>query len=67
VFMSIQHWLNGVEPHCVALDYDGIVVGDDHLRDVKHGKATAKVDLTWRDAASKEDSAPVFTTGSVDA
>ena len=42
-------------------------MGDDHLRDVKHGKATAKVDLTWRDAASKEDSAPVFTTGAVDA
>ena len=66
VFMSIQHWLNGVEPHCVALDYDGVVVGDDHLRDVKHGKATAKVDLTWRDAASKEDSAPVFGLGPVD-
>tara|TARA_Y100000996_G_scaffold262639_1_gene206643 strand:- start:254 stop:841 length:588 start_codon:yes stop_codon:yes gene_type:complete len=60
VFMSIQHWLNGVKPHSVALDYDGVVMGDDHLRDVKYGKATAKVNLTWKDAASLADSPPVF-------
>jgi hypothetical protein len=60
VFMSIQHWLNGVKPHSVALDYDGVVMGDDHLRDVKNGQATAKAHLTWKDAASLEDSPPIF-------
>ena len=67
VFMSIQHWLNGVEPHSVAHDYDGVVMGADHLYGVRAGDAEVKVDLTWRDAASKEDSAPVFTSGVVDA
>ena len=66
VFMSIQHWLNGVEPHCVALDYDGIVVGSDHLADVKNGDAKVKADLTWRDAATVEDVGPVFSSGIVD-
>ena len=26
VFLSVQHWLNGVTPHCVAADYDGITM-----------------------------------------
>jgi len=60
VFMSIQHWLNGVKPHSVALDYDGVVADSNHLRDVKHGEAKEKADLTWKDAASLADSPPVF-------
>ena len=37
-FISIQHWLNGVTPDCVALDYTGPVVDEDHLRQVKTGE-----------------------------
>jgi hypothetical protein len=54
VFLSVQHWLNGVEPHCVAADYDGITMGDHHLANVKYGKAKAKKKLTAKDAASLE-------------
>jgi hypothetical protein len=54
VFMSVQYWLNGIEPHCVAADYDGIVMGPDHLAKVKHGFAILKEDLSPKDAASNE-------------
>jgi hypothetical protein len=54
VFMSIQHWLNGVEPHCVAADYTGITMGEHHLSTVKHGDAYVKENLTTQDAASLE-------------
>tara|TARA_B110000977_G_scaffold182306_1_gene243837 strand:+ start:533 stop:1189 length:657 start_codon:yes stop_codon:yes gene_type:complete len=60
VFMSIQKWLNGVEPHSVAHDYDGVVMGGDHLDGVMSGDAKVKVDLTWRDAATLEDVPPYF-------
>jgi len=62
VFISIQHWLNGVSPHSVALDYTGIVMGSDHMSDIKVGNASVKNNLTWRDAATKEKSPPVFNT-----
>lgn len=54
VFLSVQHWLNGVAPHCVGSDYDGVAMGEDHLAKVKFGKATTKPKLTARDAASLE-------------
>lgn len=54
VFLSIQHWLNGVEPHCVAADYDGVVMGPHHLASVKFGKAHLKANLSLTDAASSE-------------
>ena len=63
VFMSIQQWLNGVEPHCVSHDYDGVVMGDHHLAGVKKGNAKSKGGqkaLTWQDAASKAVRPPVF-------
>jgi hypothetical protein len=49
VFWSVQHWLNGVKPHCVACDYTGPVMGPDHLEQVKHGEATLKENLTKED------------------
>jgi hypothetical protein len=55
VFMSVQHWLNGVEPHCVAADYSGIVMGDHHLSTVKFGDAIKKDSLTIKDAAFLND------------
>lgn len=42
VFLSIQHWLNGVRPHCVARDYTGPVMGPDHLAKVVCGDAIAR-------------------------
>lgn len=56
VFMSIQKWLNGVEPHCVAADYVGVTMGEHHTASVKFGEATTKKELTWKDAASLEES-----------
>lgn len=54
VFMSVQHWLNGVKPHCVAADYDGVTLGEKHLSQVVCGTASAKKKLTPKDAASLE-------------
>ena len=61
LFMSVQKWLNGVKPHCVAMDYNGPTMGDHHLESVKVGDASSKGGqdkLTFKDAASKEDTAP---------
>lgn len=54
VFMSVQHWLNGVKPHCVSSDYTGKVMGEHHLSMVKVGDAIAsnQEDLNFSDAAS---------------
>ena len=55
VFLSIQHWLNGVEPHCVARDYTGITMGRDHQSKVLFGKAKSpNGDLKVSDAAKYE-------------
>ncbi len=54
VFLSVQKWLNGVKPHCVSADYDGVTMGEHHLGKVVHGKAKAKKKLTAKDAASLE-------------
>ena len=54
VFLSVQHWLNGIKPHCVAADYDGVAMGEHHLAQVKFGKATTKKKLSAKDAASLE-------------
>lgn len=57
VFLSIQHWLNGVDPTCVSNNYDGIGLDNDHKADA--GNITYK-ELTWKDAASLEDVAPFW-------
>ncbi len=57
VFLSVQHWLNDVDPTCVSNNYDGIGLDKDHKADA--GKITYKK-LTWRDAASLEDVAPFW-------
>jgi hypothetical protein len=58
VFMSIQQWLNDRDPHSVAYDYEGIVMGEEHLKNVKEGNAENKKVLTWRDAASLATTPP---------
>lgn len=57
VFFSVQHWLNGVKPHCVAADYIGKTMGEHHLESVKYGDAYFDGCLSKKDAASKEKSA----------
>ena len=42
VFMSLQHWINGVKPHCVAADYCGVTMGSDHFKKVKAGQPVLK-------------------------
>lgn len=54
VFLSVQHWLNGVEPHCVSADYDGIVMGPKHKDRVICGTPVLHETLTAKDAASLE-------------
>jgi len=54
VFLSIQHWLNGVKPHCVAADYIGVVMGKHHLDSVKNGSPVLKEKLSFSDAAHGE-------------
>lgn len=57
VFMSVQHWLNGRQPSCVSLDYDGIALDEQH--ETEFGDIVHK-DLTWRDAASQETTGPYW-------
>lgn len=54
VFLSVQHWLNGVKPHSVALDYSGAVMGPNHLSQVQYGEAVLKEQLSRADCASSE-------------
>ena len=61
VFMSVQHWINGVKPHCVASDYTGPTLGKHHMSQVKVGHPVDKggqKNLTFKDAAWLEDDAP---------
>jgi hypothetical protein len=53
-FLSVQHWLNGVAPTCVANDYTGVVMGEDHLSKVTTGAPELKTNLTASDAATLE-------------
>lgn len=54
VFLSVQHWLNGVAPHCVAADYEGVVMGPDHMAKVVNGLPRLKPTLSPADAATAE-------------
>lgn len=56
VFMSVQKWLNGKRPSCVSKDYDGLALAADH--ETEHGELQHKEELTWRDAASGENTPP---------
>lgn len=53
VFLSVQHWLNDVKPHCVAADYIGKTMGPDHLKSVKFGNAYFDGSLSEEDIMSK--------------
>jgi hypothetical protein len=55
VFLSIQQWLNGVKPHCVARDYSGMTMGPDHKDKVVFGEAVCPAkELELSDAAYLE-------------
>ena len=52
VFMSLQHWLNGVKRHCLAAAYCGATMGPDHFAKVKAGSPVLRTqaDLSAADA-----------------
>ena len=54
VFLSVQKWLNGVEPHCVAADYIGVVMGEDHYKKVKFGDPVFKNQLSEADVVHQK-------------
>lgn len=54
VFLSVQRWLNGVQPSCVSSDYVGAVMGPQHMARVTTGVPVLKTSLTATDAASGE-------------
>ena len=54
IFFSVQKWLNGVEPHCVAADYIGKTMGDHHLKSVKCGDAYFDSPLKPADALKSD-------------
>ena len=60
VFMSIQKWAEGVEPHSVALDYIGVVLDENHASRVKLGEAELKTEITWKDSATLEETEPTY-------
>jgi hypothetical protein len=39
IYFSVQHWLNGVEPHCVGLDWNGHTASQEQLDKLKFGSA----------------------------
>jgi len=49
VFLSVQKWLNGVKPHCVAMDYTGVCMDEEHYKLVVAGTPVLKKDLTEYD------------------
>jgi quercetin dioxygenase-like cupin family protein len=51
-FLSIQHWLNGVPPDCVANDYSGPAMDTDHFARVTTGEPEVRrqSELAERDA-----------------
>jgi hypothetical protein len=49
VFLSVQKWLNGVEPHCVASDYVGVCMNKEHYESVVFGSPEFKETLTEQD------------------
>ena len=54
VFVSVQKWINGVDPSCVAADYVGAVMGPEHFASVTTGTPIIVKNLTAAHAASKE-------------
>ena len=53
IFLSVQHWLNDVKPHCVAADYTGKTMGPHHLNSVKFGSAYFDGSLSKNDSITK--------------
>ena len=50
VFFSVQHWINGVEPHCVAADYVGVAMGQDHADKIVYGHGVVNEELSEENA-----------------
>jgi hypothetical protein len=54
MFFSVQHWLNGIEPHSVGFDWSGITSSQSHLDKLKFGDAFFVEQKTPQMAATLE-------------
>ena len=54
MFFSVQRWLNSVEPHCVALDWNGYTASQEQLEKLKFGSASFIEQKTEQMAATGE-------------
>ena len=52
IFFSVQHWLNGVEPHSVGLDWNGRTASQEQLDKLKFGTALFEKEKTENMAVS---------------
>ena len=60
-FMSVQIWLNDVEPSCVGADYDGGGVTEKHTElGITEESHIEYKPPTWKDCASKSRNPPRF-------
>jgi hypothetical protein len=46
MFFSVQHWLNDVEPHNIALDWNGYTASQEQLDKLKFGNASFEKEKT---------------------
>jgi len=53
-FLSVQHWLNDLKPHCISNDWSGIAMGTDHRDNVVDGDVEFRPTILAADAASRE-------------
>lgn len=52
MYFSVQHWLNGVEPHSVGLDWNGRTASQEQLDKLKFGTALFEKEKTEQMAVS---------------
>jgi hypothetical protein len=52
MYFSVQHWLNGVEPHSVGLDWNGRTASQQQLDKLKFGNASFEKEKTEQMAVS---------------
>lgn len=60
MFLSIQEWINGVNPSCVGNDWEGIACVEDHKIESETLSVEFNGSFSWKLAAGKETRPPNF-------